>query len=81
MAKETSIEKTIPKLYKRTALSQMMFAFVRGVRATLHTVTIDEAIRMFMDDMDLTDDDFNVESARSAYHLMQKELINLKLSN
>lgn len=81
MAKETQIEKTIPKLYKRNALNLMMFAFVRGVRATLHTITISNAIRMFMENMELSGEEYDSESARSTFHLLQKELINLKSIN
>lgn len=78
MAKETPIEQTIPRLYKRNALYLLMFGYIRGCRDTLHTMTIEHAIRAFMSDMELEEDDFNFESAKCTYFRMCKDLKTLK---
>lgn len=77
MALQTIVESKIPALYKRTALNQMMFAFILGVKATLHTVTTQQAILMFMESFELTHEEFNLDSALVIYNRMQKEFINL----
>ena len=78
MPKETNIESSIPTLYKRNALSLLMFGFVNGVRATLHTITIKEAVYMFMEAYGLNHDDYNSDSALVIYNRMQKDLVNVK---
>ena len=64
----------IPALYKRNALNLSMFAFVKGARATLHTITVDDALSLFMDSYGLDEDSFNSASARATYYRMAAEL-------
>lgn len=78
MSKVSKIERTIPSLYRRTALSQYMFAFVLGVRATLHTVTVKDAISMFMKQFNLTEEQYSADSAMVTYNRMFKELLNIE---
>lgn len=74
---KSQLEKSIPALYRRTALSQLMFGFVTGCRNTLHTITIHDAILMFMDVYGLSPDEYNVDSAKVIYNRMSKELKQL----
>lgn len=78
MPKTSKIEELIPKIYRQNALNLSLFAYVRGVRSALHTVTVVQAIDMFMDDFGLDDDNFNRGSGLTTYNRMQKELIILK---
>ena len=78
MPKTNPIEESIPKLYRRNALNLSMFAFIRGVRAALPTVSVPLAIDMFMEHYGLNDDNFNRGSARNTYNFMQKELLTFK---
>ena len=78
MPKISKTESTIQKFYRRSSLHQLMFGFVQGVRATLHTVPVKQAIRMFMEQYDLTDDDYNADSALVIFDRMQKELFETK---
>lgn len=77
MPKKNKIEYAIPRLYRSNALSLLLFGYIKGARSTLHTITIDEAITMFMSDFNLTDEDINTESAKVIFNRMQKDLINL----
>ena len=77
MPKSSNIENTIPKLYRRSALNQMMFAYVCGCRSALHTLSITACISLFMHEFGLTEEDYNSDSARVEYNKMRKELINL----
>lgn len=81
MPVQTETEKLLPALYKRTALNLSMFAFVRGVRATLHTIKVADAIAMFMESYGVDEDEYNTSSAASTYFRMQKELLNLNRSD
>ena len=78
MPVQTEIEKTIPDLYKRSALNHLMFGFVRGVRETLHTVSVHDAVFMFMECFGLDDDSYNSKSAMTTFARMQNDLINTK---
>lgn len=80
MPKDIALVGAIPKLYKRNAISLLLFGYVKGVRATLHTITIDKAIDMFIDDFGLTDKDVNRESLTTVFNRMQLDLKNLKRS-
>jgi len=81
MPVQTEIEKLIPTIYKRSALNLSMFGFVRGVRATLPTVTVEMAISMFAESYGIDEEAYNLTSARSVYFRMQKELLNLNKSD
>ena len=78
MPKRTQIENLIPALYKRSVLNIALFAYIRGVRSTLPTLTLAQAVDMFMEDWGLDEDEFNRNSALTTYDRMQKELINKK---
>lgn len=78
MPKRTQIENLIPALYKRSVLNIALFAYIRGVRSTLPTLTLAQAVDMFMEDWGLDEDEFNRNSALTTYDRMQKELINTK---
>lgn len=77
MPKLNEIEKQIPELYRANALSLSLFAYVRGARSALHTITVSQAVDMFMAEYGLTDDTYNKESAVTTYNRMQNKFINL----
>ena len=81
MPKQILIEKAIPNLYKKSALNLLMFGYVRGVTTTIHTISIEQAIMMFMEDFHLDIDEYNLKSAMTTYNRTQKDLITLKKSN
>lgn len=81
MPKDINLVGDIPKLYKRNAISLLLFGYIKGVRATLHTITISKAIDMFIEDFGLSDDKVNRESLKTTYNRMQIDLKNLKRSD
>jgi len=80
MPKIQQIESTIHKIYRRNALNLSLFAYVLGVRSALHTITIPQAVDMFMQEFGLDDDTFNRASAITTFNRMQKELLITKKS-
>lgn len=77
MPKQSKLESTIPALYKRTALNQLMFGYVLGCRAAMQTITIAEAIVMFMEAFKIDHDEFNIDSALVTFNRMQSELMQV----
>lgn len=77
MAIETKVEGTIPRIYKRNTISLLMFSFVQGVRTTLHTISVKQALCMFKEVYNLTEEEFNVDSALTTYSRMQQEFFDL----
>ena len=76
-SKGHEVENKIPKLYKRTAINLLMYGYVTGVRATLHTIHVGDAIIMFMETFGLSHEEYNIDSAKVIYNRMQKEFLNL----
>ncbi len=76
MARMSEAVKQVPAIFRYNTLNALMFGYVRGVRETLHTVTIEAALYMFMDSVGLTEDDFNIDSAKVIYNDMQNNLTN-----
>ena len=75
--KQAQVLKPIPDLYKKSALSLLMFGFVVGAREAVPNLTVKAAIFMFMDRFELTHDDYNYQSALADFTRMQQSFINL----
>ena len=71
MPKEKDLSKCIPKIYKRNAENIMLFSWVNAQRQIVPTVTIEQAIWNYF--RFIEDDSWDVDSAKSSFHLMQKE--------
>ena len=61
-----------------TTINLLLYGFVCGVRDALPSITIKDAILMFMEEFDLDDDDFNIDSAAVIIDRMNKELRNAR---
>lgn len=57
---------------------QLMYGYIKGARASLHTITIKQAVMMFMDDFELDEDSFNSDSAMNTFFRMERDLITIK---
>lgn len=74
MPSRNGIRAQIPALYQRSALNLSLYAFVRGVRAALPTVSVKDAVFLFMEEYGLTEELFNSDSAIVAFHEMNREI-------
>lgn len=70
---QSVLESKIPKFYKRPALNLLMYGYVSGARSALHTISVKTAIDMFMDDYNISPDDYNIDSAQVIYSRMCDE--------
>lgn len=71
----------IPAMYKESFLNISLFAYVRGVRSALHTVTVSSAVDMFIEGYGLDRDIYDKASAITTYNRMQNKFITLLKSN
>lgn len=74
---ENKITSPIAAIYKRNALNLLMFGYVKGVRETIHTVTIAEALERFRVLMDIDPDCFNANSMAMEFNRMNKDIFNI----
>lgn len=76
MPKEKEVIKIIPKIYKWKTENLGLFFFVRGQLQLVPTMTIDLAIRNFMRFTGISPDEWDIDSARATYTMLQKEFFN-----
>ena len=69
MPKEKDCLGLIPKIYKKNAECQMLFAWIKAQQQIVPTVTVDQAIYSYFKFIGI--DDWNIESAKTTYARMQ----------
>jgi len=73
MAREKRIFFNVPALYKRQALDHLMFGYVHGVKRAVPSATIKDCILMFMEDNELPEDSYSLETAMRTFQRMAVE--------
>lgn len=68
MVKHKDYYINIPKALRQQTLDNWMFAFVLGVRTALPSVTISNAVSIFMQKFNLTEDEYPLDSAVVIYN-------------
>lgn len=63
----------VPALYQRQCLDHILFGYVNGIRKAMPSVSVVECVKYFMDDNELSEDDYPLETACTTYWRMQKE--------
>jgi hypothetical protein len=67
----------IPKLYKRQAIDLLVFAYTKGVRKALPSVSVRESIMLFMVEFNVDESEFPLERLRKEYYRLQEEYENV----
>jgi hypothetical protein len=75
MPKNKGLYVNLPKLLKRQAIDLIMLGYVMGYRhvSPIPVLQIRKGIKLFMDDMGLSEDDYPLDSAIVTYYRMLKE--------
>lgn len=73
MPKEHRIFIDVPRLYKRQALDHIMFGYVTGIRRVLPSESIKKCIIRFLEDNEMSEDDYSLDSALKSFFRMQEE--------
>lgn len=76
MPKEKELTKSIANIYKKNAESLLLFAWVKGQKSIVPTVTLDQAILSYFRYMGISIDEWDIESARTTYNRLQKDFFN-----
>jgi len=72
---KSKIENCIPRIYQRQAITLLMYAFVRGARWALHSLTIKEAAEAFIEQFGISPEDYSLDSVMVIYQRTHKEFI------
>lgn len=78
MAQNKFLESAIENFYRRDALHVSIFTFIDTYRFLIESVTIDEAIRAYIKRYKIDEDLFSVDSIKSIYNRVNKDLIDLQ---
>ncbi len=73
MAREKRIFFEVPSLYKRQCLDHILFGYVHGIRRAMPSVTVQKCIIMFLEDNEIHEEDWPVETAEQTYYRMKNE--------
>jgi hypothetical protein len=65
----------VKPLYKKNALDLIMFGYVMGMLRVIPTMTALEGIKMFIEDNDLSEEEYPFESAKTAFYMMRAEYV------
>lgn len=76
MSKEKDCLKEINRLYKASYMDAAMFNFIEGIRFVLPNFSVDDCLKKFAMKYDLSEDEYNLDSARVTYHRMKKIFLN-----
>lgn len=73
MPKRKKIFLNIPLLYQRQCLDHILFGYINGIRKAMPSTSVKECVEYFMEDNNLCEEDFPLETACMTYWRMQKE--------
>lgn len=76
MPKEKSLTKCIPNIYKRNAENLGLFFFVKAQKQIVPTITLDQAIMNYFRFIEITLDEWDIESARVTYCNLQNDFLD-----
>lgn len=61
------------KLLRHNQLDSLMFGYIIGVTNVLPSVPVSKALQMFVNDFNLSEDDYPYEAARSRFYVLFSE--------
>lgn len=76
MPVEKKITKRIERIYKNNAENIMLFTWVKAQRDILPTMRIEQSILGFFRSMDISIEDWDLDSAKATFSRLQKEYID-----
>jgi hypothetical protein len=68
-----SLKQIIPKIYKRQWLEGVLFGWIRANKTLVPSITIEQAVKSFYKDQDISEDDFPMADCITTYQRMTKE--------
>jgi hypothetical protein len=80
MSKEKPFENRIPAFYKKNAVDLMLFAYVCGMRRALPAVKTNKCVELYLNEFELSEDDYPLRSAIVTYERLLKDYFTSKKS-
>jgi hypothetical protein len=81
MSKCKNYQLNIPRFYKFQAFDHMMFGYVNGLRKALPSMTIREAIRLWIESFDIDEELYCFDTARTTYYRILNSIAEIGESN
>lgn len=78
MPKEHRLFIDIPRLYKRQCLDHIMYGYVNGLKRALPSMSIRQCIKHFVEDNELSEDDYALNTAHNTYFKLQRDYYDSK---
>lgn len=66
---------SIEKFYRAQSLDLIMFGYISGLRKALPTMTLTEALTIFLDAFELSEEEYCYENARQTYYRLLNNLV------
>jgi len=73
MPQTKPIIKGVPRLYRMQAVDHMMFGYVMGMMTALPGLSVKRCVESFMQEFDLCEDNYPLDSAHVHFYKMFKE--------
>ena len=70
------LNKVIPKIYKRQWLEGVLFGWIRAHKTLVPSASVEQAIKSFYKDQDITEGEFPMQTCRTVYKRMTNEYYN-----
>ena len=77
MARCKSYLVNIPRFYKFQTIDHIMFGYVHGLRRIVRTMSVSEAIRIFLDSFQIDEDNYCFDTAKMTYYRILNSIIEM----
>jgi len=82
MPKKKKLYTNVPKLLLYEAVDHCLFAYVTGMQRAMPSVSLTKALELFMEEFNLTEDEYPLDHARLTWYRMMKDFRDFrKLDN
>jgi hypothetical protein len=68
----------IPRLYKWQSLDMMIFGYVQGLLYAIPTLTVTKAIKIFLENFNLTEDTYSFDYAYAGYFRVLASIVEIR---
>lgn len=71
----------VQKFYRFQTFDHIMFGYVQGLRKALPSMTLSDAILMFLDSFEIQEDNYCFDTAKQTYYRILNSIIEMTKEN
>lgn len=71
----------VPKFYRFQTFDHIMFGYVQGLRKALPSMTLSDAILMFLDSFEIQEDNYCFDTAKQTYYRILNSIVEMTKEN